>query len=122
LDDYDVIVCDGFVGNVALKTCEGVAKLIRHFMQQEFKRSLLTRLAALVAMPVLRKLGQRIDPRRYNGASLLGLQGIVIKSHGGADAIAFANAIQIAILEVEKAVPQRIHALLEESHKKREVL
>jgi len=122
LDDYDVVVCDGFVGNIALKTCEGVAKLIRHFMRQEFKRNLLTRSAALVAMPVLRALGRRIDPRRYNGASLLGLQGIVIKSHGGADAVAFANAIQIAVLEVEKAVPQRIRSLLDEPHNQREAL
>ncbi|MEZ5593603.1 MAG: phosphate acyltransferase PlsX [Gammaproteobacteria bacterium] len=122
LDDFDVVVCDGFVGNIALKTCEGVAKLIRHFMVQEFQRNILTRAAALVARPVLRALVRRIDPRRYNGASLLGLQGIVIKSHGGADAVAFANAIQIAILEVENAVPQRIRFLLDEMHKKREAL
>lgn len=108
LDEVDVVVCDGFVGNVALKTAEGVAKLIRHYMRLEFKRNLLTRLAGLVALPVLRALGVRIDPRRYNGASLLGLQGIVIKSHGSADALAFANAIRIAMLEVKKAVPQRI--------------
>ena len=122
LDDVDVVVCDGFVGNIALKTCEGVAKLIRHFMLQEFKRNWLTRAAALTSMPVLRALGKRIDPRRYNGASLLGLQGIVIKSHGGADTIAFANAIQIAILEVEKAVPQRIRLLLDGLHTQREAL
>ena len=122
LDDVHVVVCDGFVGNIALKTCEGVAKLIRHFMTQEFKRNWLTRAAAITAMPVLRALGKRIDPRRYNGASLLGLQGIVIKSHGGADTIAFASAIQIAILEVEKAVPQRIRALLESLHPQREAL
>ncbi len=108
VEDVDVVVCDGFVGNVALKSSEGVAKLVRHFMQQEFKRNLLTRLAGLVAMPVLRAFARKIDPRRYNGASLLGLQGIVIKSHGSADALAFANAINIAMLEVEKAVPQRI--------------
>ena len=109
LEGVDVVVCDGFVGNVALKTSEGVAKLVRHFMQQEFKRNLLTRLAGLAAGPVLRAFARRIDPRRYNGASLLGLQGIVIKSHGSADALAFANAIKIAMLEVEKAVPQRIN-------------
>ena len=108
LTDVDVVVCDGFVGNVALKTIEGVAKLIRHYMMLEFKRNLLTRLAGLIALPVLRVFKRKIDPRRYNGASLLGLQGIVIKSHGGADVVAFANAIKIAILEVEKAVPQRI--------------
>lgn len=109
LEDVDVVVCDGFVGNVALKCSEGVAKLARHFMALEFKRNLFTRLAGLIALPVLRSFGSRIDPRRYNGASLLGLQGIVIKSHGSADTFAFANAINIAILEVEKAVPQRIN-------------
>lgn len=108
LDPVDVVVCDGFVGNVALKSSEGVARLIRHFMRQEFHRTLLTRLAGLVALPVLRSLARRIDPRRYNGASLLGLQGIVIKSHGSADAVAFANAIRIARIEIDNAVPERI--------------
>lgn len=109
----DVVVCDGFVGNVALKTSEGVAKMISHFMREEFKRNVLTRLAGLIAMPVLRAFRRRIDPRRYNGASLLGLRGIVIKSHGGADALAFENAIAVAALEVQKAVPERIDHLLE---------
>lgn len=109
----DVVVCDGFVGNVALKTSEGVAKMISHFMRQEFKRNALTKLAGLVAMPVLNALRKRIDPRRYNGASLLGLRGIVIKSHGGADALAFENAINVAMVEVRKAVPERIDHLLE---------
>ncbi len=122
LDEVDVVVCDGFVGNIALKSSEGVAKLVRHFMSHEFKRNLLTRLAGLIAIPVLRAFSRRIDPRRYNGASLLGLQGIVVKSHGGADALAFANAIQVAILEVEQAVPQRIHAHLAALHAERQVL
>jgi len=122
LDEIDVVVCDGFVGNIALKSSEGVAKLIRHFMTQEFKRNLLTRLAGLIALPVLRAFSRRIDPRRYNGASLLGLQGIVIKSHGGADALAFANAIQVAMLEVEQAVPRRIHAHLAALHAERQAL
>lgn len=104
----DVVVCDGFNGNVMLKTTEGVAKMISHFMNEAFTRNLLTRLAALTALPVLKALRQRIDPRRYNGASLLGLRGIVVKSHGGADALAFATAIKIACLEVEKSVPERI--------------
>lgn len=108
LDDVDVVVCDGFVGNVALKSSEGVAKLIRHYMTQEFKRNVLTRLAGLIALPVLSAFRRRIDPRRYNGASLLGLRGTVVKSHGGADALAFANAIRVAILEVEQRAPQRI--------------
>jgi len=106
--DVDVIVCDGFVGNVALKTSEGLASMISHFMREAFSRNLLTRLAGLVAMPVLRNFKRRIDPRRYNGASLIGLQGIVIKSHGGADTFAFVNAIEIARIEVAKAVPQTI--------------
>ncbi len=122
LDDVDVVVCDGFIGNVALKSSEGVAKLIRHYMTQEFKRNLLTRLAGLIALPVLRAFSRKIDPRRYNGASLLGLQSIVIKSHGGADALAFANAIQVAMLEVEQAVPQRIDAHLAALHAERQAL
>jgi glycerol-3-phosphate acyltransferase PlsX len=110
---FDVIVCDGFVGNVSLKTSEGVAKMIAAFIKQEFTRNILTRLAALVAMPVLKAFRNRIDPRRYNGASLLGLRGIAIKSHGGADALAFANAIKVAILQVREDVPQRITAQLQ---------
>ncbi len=109
----DVVVCDGFVGNVALKTTEGVAKMISHYMREEFRRNPLTKLAGLIALPVLRAFRKRIDPRRYNGASLLGLRGIAIKSHGGADALAFENAINVAALEVQKAVPERIDHLLE---------
>ncbi len=122
LDEVDVVVCDGFVGNVALKSAEGVAKLIQHFMVQGFKRSLLTRLAGLVALPVLRAFRRKIDPRRYNGASLLGLQGIVVKSHGGADALAFANAIQVAILEAERKVPRQIDSHLAALHAERQAL
>jgi glycerol-3-phosphate acyltransferase PlsX len=122
LDDVDVVVCDGFVGNVALKSSEGVAKLIRQYLSQEFKRNLWTRLAGLIALPVLRAFSRRIDPRRYNGASLLGLQGIVVKSHGGADPLAFANAIQVAMLEVKQAVPQRIDAHLALLHAERQAL
>ncbi|MBI3774277.1 MAG: phosphate acyltransferase PlsX [Gammaproteobacteria bacterium] len=109
----DVVVCDGFVGNVALKTTEGVARMIRHFMKQEFKRNLLTKLAALVAMPVLKSFARKIDPRRYNGASFVGLQGIVIKSHGNADVFAFTTAINEALIEVEKNVPERIRSQLD---------
>ncbi|CDI04191.1 putative Phosphate acyltransferase (plsX) [Candidatus Competibacter denitrificans Run_A_D11] len=122
LDNVDVVVCDGFVGNVALKSSEGVAKLIRHYMTQEFQRNLLTRLVGLIALPVLRAFGRKIDPRRYNGASLLGLQGIVVKSHGGADALAFANAIQVAMLEAERKVPQQIDAHLAALHAERQAL
>ena len=109
----DVVVCDGFVGNVMLKTTEGVAKMISHYMKQEFKKNPLTMLSGLIAMPVLKAFRRRIDPREYNGASLVGLQGIVIKSHGGADALAFNNAIHEAICEVDKNVPQRISRQLE---------
>ncbi|HUS23964.1 MAG TPA: phosphate acyltransferase PlsX [Candidatus Binatia bacterium] len=112
LSDVDVVVCDGFVGNVALKTGEGVAKMIVRFMKEEFTANLWHRLAAFAAYPALKSLGKRIDPRNYNGASFVGLNGTVIKSHGSADAIAFANAIRMAVLEVEKDVPSRISALL----------
>ncbi|MDZ7754281.1 MAG: phosphate acyltransferase PlsX [Gammaproteobacteria bacterium] len=106
--EADVVVCDGFVGNVALKTSEGVAKMISHYLKLEFGRNLVTRMAGLVALPVLRSLKLRLDPRRYNGASLLGLQGIVIKSHGGADRLAFTHAIDEAVNEVANDVPARI--------------
>lgn len=117
----DVVVCDGFVGNVSLKSTEGVAKMISHFLRQEFSRNIFTKLAALAATPVLKALKNRIDPRCYNGASLVGLRGIVVKSHGGADAFAFANAIKEAIVEVDKSIPERINEHLEEHLKRRQV-
>ncbi|MES9870598.1 MAG: phosphate acyltransferase PlsX [Sedimenticola sp.] len=104
----DVVVTDGFVGNVALKTAEGVAKMVSHFLKAGFKSNILTKLAAMVAMPVINSFRKKIDPRRYNGASLLGLRGIVIKSHGGADVLAFENAIRIAKKAVHTNVPDRI--------------
>jgi len=107
-ENLDIVVTDGFVGNVALKNTEGVAKLIRHFMTVEFKRNFLTKLSALIALPVLKALRRRIDPRRYNGASLLGLRGIVVKSHGGADRLAFEHAIAIAKKEVIADIAGRI--------------
>ncbi|MEO8445685.1 MAG: phosphate acyltransferase, partial [Gammaproteobacteria bacterium] len=111
-DRADVVVCDGFSGNVALKSMEGTAKLIRHFLEQEFRRGLYGRMAGLVAWPVLRSLGRRLDPRRYNGATLVGLDGIVVKSHGGADVLAFQQAISVARVEAEKGVPNQIRELL----------
>ncbi|PIE42202.1 MAG: phosphate acyltransferase [Gammaproteobacteria bacterium] len=108
----DVIACDGFVGNVALKTSEGLAHLIGDLLKENFTRNLLTRLAAIISLPVLRRVTGKIDPGKYNGASLLGLNGIVIKSHGSADAQSFANAIRIAELEVQKQLPSRIRELL----------
>lgn len=99
--EADVVVCDGFIGNISLKTGEGVAKLIRNFMKAEFLASPFSKLAALIAKPVLTRLAARIDPRNYNGAALLGLNGLVIKSHGGADAGSLANAIAVAVHAVE---------------------
>ena len=108
----DVVVFDGFVGNISLKTSEGVAKMIYHFIKKEFTRNIFTRMAALFALPVLKAFRRQIDPRRYNGASLLGLRGSVIKSHGGADVLAFANAINVAVEVVEQNVPERIKSRL----------
>ncbi|MBP6782072.1 MAG: phosphate acyltransferase PlsX [Ottowia sp.] len=89
----DIVVCDGFVGNVALKTSEGLAMMIVQFLREEFSRNLLTKLAAAVSYPVLSALKKRMDHRRYNGAALLGLRGLVFKSHGSADAVAFEQAL-----------------------------
>lgn len=104
----DVVVCDGFVGNVALKSSEGVAQMIAAFLREEFKRNAYAKLAAFIALPVISAFRKRMDHRRYNGASLLGLKGIVIKSHGSADAFAFEQALQRAVEEVRNGVPQRI--------------
>ena len=91
----DVVVCDGFVGNVALKTSEGLAQMLGTMVREEFTRSALAKAAAVLAYPVLKRFRRRVDHRRYNGASLLGLRGIVIKSHGAADALAFESAIGV---------------------------
>ena len=109
----DVVACDGFVGNIALKTSEGLAQIISYYMKREFNRNVLTRLAGLAALPVLKAFRKAIDPRRYNGASLLGLRGSVIKSHGGADALAFCNAILVAAVVAEQNVPQLISSQLQ---------
>ena len=119
LGGVDVVVSDGFVGNVALKSSEGVAKMISHYLKQGFRQNLLTKLAGLLAMPVLKSFRRKIDPRRYNGASLLGLRGIVVKSHGGADSLAFENAIKIARKAVLAKVPERIaHGVAEQLQKR----
>jgi glycerol-3-phosphate acyltransferase PlsX len=104
----DVVVCDGFVGNAVLKAVEGVLQMMSRGLREEFERTPLTKLSALAAMPVLRAFRNRMDHRRYNGASLLGLRGIVIKSHGSADRYAFGQALQRAVEEVRDGVPQRI--------------
>ncbi len=109
----DVVVCDGFVGNVALKTCEGVAKMLSSSLKEEFLRTPLTKIAALCAKPVLDAFRAKYDPRNYNGASFVGLTGIVVKSHGGADELSFETAIREAITEVKKDVPHLIGNQLE---------
>jgi glycerol-3-phosphate acyltransferase PlsX len=113
LGSVDVVVCDGFIGNVMLKTTEGAAKMITGFMKDEFKANIFSKLAAMLSIPALKRFKKRVDPREYNGASLLGLQGIVVKSHGSADAYSFCNAIHVAMLEVEKDVPALISHKLE---------
>ncbi len=120
--NFDVIVCDGFVGNVALKASEGAAKLLAHYAREAFSRSLYTKLVALISNPILSGLKRRTDPRRYNGASLLGLRGIVIKSHGSADQLSFMYAIEEAIKEVEKDVPTKISEHLEKILVKKEAV
>jgi glycerol-3-phosphate acyltransferase PlsX len=92
----DIVVCDGFVGNVALKTSEGLASMIGGFLKAEFSKNMFTKMAALVAYPVLSAMKNRFDHRRYNGAALLGLRGLVFKSHGSADKLAFGNALNRA--------------------------
>ncbi|HET7401392.1 MAG TPA: phosphate acyltransferase, partial [Usitatibacter sp.] len=104
----DVVVCDGFVGNVLLKTSEGLAKMMGDFLKEEYARGVMSRLAAAVSLPVIRRFRQRVDHRRYNGAALLGLRGIVVKSHGSADRLAFATALQRAATEVSHGLLDRI--------------
>ncbi len=104
----DVVVCDGFAGNVALKASEGVAKMLGDFLREEYTRSLFSRFAALVSYPVIQRFRRRTDHRRYNGATLLGLKGIVIKSHGSADRLAFARALERAATEARTGLLDRI--------------
>ncbi|MBE9526691.1 MAG: phosphate acyltransferase PlsX [Proteobacteria bacterium] len=111
----DVVVADGFVGNISLKTAEGVAKMISFYIKREFNRNWLTKLAGLIAMPVLNTFKSKLDTRKYNGASLLGLKGIVVKSHGSADVFSFTHAIKVAVAEVDNNVPQRINKVLEKT-------
>jgi len=108
--DTDIVACDGFDGNIALKASEGVAKMISFYLKEAFTKNLLTKFVAILAYPVLKSFKSKVDPRRYNGASLLGLRKIVIKSHGGADQFSFFHAITEARLEVIKNVPELISA------------
>ncbi len=111
----NVVVCDGFVGNISLKTSEGVAKMIAFYLKEAFNKNLLTKLVGLISLPVLNAFKSKVDPSEYNGASLLGLKGIVIKSHGSAQRRSFAQAIRQAVLEVDKNVPLLIANQIEKT-------
>jgi len=114
----DVIVCDGFVGNVALKTSEGLAQMLAAYLREEFQRNLFTKITGAVALPVINAFRRRVDHRRYNGASLLGLKGIVVKSHGSADSFAFRFAIQRAYEEARHDVLRGISDRLATIHQR----
>lgn len=111
--DVDVVVTDGFTGNVALKTMEGVAALVTERLREEFGRDLLSRLAGVCARPVLKRAAAALDPRRYNGACMVGLNSIVVKSHGRADRVAFARAVALAAHAARSGLPQHIAAALD---------
>lgn len=108
----DVVVCDGFTGNVLLKSTEGLARIMGTFLREEFSRNLLTKLSSIVAIPVIKAFRRRVDPRQYNGATLVGLRGIVVKSHGSADVFAFETAIGRAAAEVKNGVLKRIEDMI----------
>lgn len=120
-EDVDVIVCDGFVGNVALKASEGVAQMMSSAIRDEFSRNIFTKIAALLAMPALKAVRKRFDHRRYNGATLIGLNGIVIKSHGSADVYSFGHALNAAIREAEARLPQKLQEELADMQEKGEL-
>ncbi len=113
-DVADVVVCDGFVGNVALKTGEGVAAMLIELIEKAFSSTFYSRLVGLLARPIIGRLMSEMDPSRHNGASLLGLQGVVIKSHGNANEMAMKAAISLALKEVELEVPRRINDRLDD--------
>jgi len=117
----DLIVADGFVGNIALKSIEGTAKMIGYGLKKAFNKNWLTMLTGLIAYPVLKSFKDSIDPRLYNGASFLGLRGLVIKSHGGADELAFRTAIHLAEIEIKQDVIKKISAQVEQTLAKREI-
>jgi glycerol-3-phosphate acyltransferase PlsX len=118
-EKVDVVVTDGFTGNVALKTMEGLAKLIVEQMRTEFSRDVASKLSGLLARPVLRRVGEKLDPRRYNGACMVGLTGVVVKSHGSADRVAFAQAIATAATAMRRGLPTAIaNALVDDQANK----
>jgi phosphate acyltransferase len=110
--EVDVVVTDGFTGNVALKSMEGLANMLVSALKTEYTRNPLRYVGALASWPVLRSLRREFDPRTYNGASMVGLTGVVIKSHGSADVVSFGNAIRVALIEAQKGVPTQISNLL----------
>jgi glycerol-3-phosphate acyltransferase PlsX len=110
--EVDVVVTDGFTGNVALKSMEGLANMLVSALKTEYTRNPLRYIGALASWPVLRSLRREFDPRTYNGASMVGLTGVVIKSHGSADVMSFGNAIRVALIEAQKGVPTQISNLL----------
>ncbi len=113
LGAVDVVVCDGFAGNVAIKASEGTARLMSQFTREQLRRTLFNRMVAVVGFKLLNDLHSRFDPRQYDGASLLGLNGIVVKSHGSTDAVGFGNALSTAVAEMERNLPEKLHALLD---------
>ena len=112
--NIDVIICDGFVCNIALKAIEGTAKFITSKLKDEFKKNIFTKISGILSMIVLNSFKKVADPRKYNGASLLGLKVIIVKSHGGANSFAFNNSLKIALKEVNKDVPSCIDKKLKE--------
>ncbi len=114
----DVIVCDGFVGNVALKTSEGLVQMLAAYLREEFQRNLFTKISGVMALPVINAFRRRVDPRRYNGASLLGLKGVVVKSHGSADSFGFRFAVQRAYEEARHDVLRSISDRMATIHRK----
>jgi glycerol-3-phosphate acyltransferase PlsX len=106
--EVDVVVTDGFTGNVALKTMEGLASMLGGVLRSEYRRNPLRWIGAAASWPALRAIKRQLDPRTYNGASMVGLGGIVIKSHGGADSVAFRNAVGVAMVEARRGVPIHI--------------
>jgi glycerol-3-phosphate acyltransferase PlsX len=104
----DVIVCDGFIGNVMLKSIEGVLKLVAFYAKKNIRRNIFTKILALLALPILKKMYKDINPGKYNGATFIGLRGVVIKSHGGADITTFTYALEKAVIEAQRQIPQKI--------------
>lgn len=112
--EVNVVICDGFTGNVVLKTIEGAMKLVSSLLKNSVLSSIITKIYAFLALPLFKRMYRELEPNKYNGASLVGLNGIVVKSHGGTDINGFTNSIDKAVIEVQNRVPQRIRAKIEE--------